>query len=279
MKNRHIAILALTLALQLAAPAMGAEVAGIPLPNEDDVLVRMLLDDEIPMEERTELINETLNHIYPATLPTEERSRGLMRLVRRDDAPSQLRYLAAATMVVAGVDPPELGEYLVAECKKDGISREWLSFCLRQLDSAYLRGEPEIRLEIVNLLADAASRENGEAAGTALLALWRIGEKDEAVKPALRTLNRALLSTKGSDPDLMIAALQVAADMDDAEALPIARRLAYSDRYGVRLRLAAVNAILTLGGSEDVLELSKLQTDRDIGNAAGRIIANRLPKE
>lgn len=275
MKNGFAVFLAVALLL-LSGTVLAAstEVAGIPLPNEDDVLVQMLLDDQIPIEERTELINETLMHIYPETLPTEERSRGLVRLVKRDDAPLELRYLAAATMEMANIAPPELGTYLIAECKKEGTSREWLSFCLRQLDAAYLRGDAELKVGIVDVLATAARREGGDVAGTALLAFWRISEKDDAAVPALRTLTRALLSTKDSDLDLMIACLQVASSIGDAEALPIAKRLAFSDKYGVRLRLAAVNAILSLGGDDDVAKLAELQADRDIGVAAGRIIAN-----
>lgn len=257
------------------ASAATPEVAGIPLPNEDDVLVQMLLDDMIPMEERTELINETLMHIYPNTLPEEERSRGLMRLVKRDDAPLQLRYLAAATMVEAGVAPTELGAYLVAECKNELTSKEWLSFCLRQLDAAYFRGDAEFKRGAVETLATASRREQGEVAGTALLALWRICEKDDSAKPAVQTLNRALLSTKGNDLELMIAAMEVASSMLDTAALPIARRLAYSNKYGVRLRLAATNAILTIGDSEDVTKLTELQSDKDIGVAVDNMISNR----
>lgn len=275
MRNKHIPAIAVSLFILMGmmAGAHSAEVAGITLPEEDDILVQMLLDDKIPIEERTELINETLMHLYPETLPAEERSRGLMRLVKRGDAPLELRYLAAAAMTEMGVAPSELGDYLVAECKRDGISGEWLSFCLRQLDAAYLRGDAEFKLGVVGVLTSAASRERGETAGTALLALWRIGEKDAAVKPALRTLNRAILSTRDGDAELMIVALEAASSMGDAEALPIARRLAYSDRYGVRLRLAAVNAILTLGDDGDAADVSRLLADRDIGNIVGNIVA------
>lgn len=276
MRNNHVAVIAALLFISMGAAtsARSQDVAGIALPTEDDVLIQMLLDDQVPMEERTELINETLNHIYPNTLPAEERSRGLMRLVKRDDAPLELRYLAAATMDVAGVAPPELGEYLVAECMRDDISPEWLSFCLRQLDLAYLRGTADIKVAIVEILTTSARRERGDIAGTALLALWRISESDDDALPALRTLNRALLSTKDNDLDLMIAALQVAGSLGDSEALPIAKRLAYSDKYGIRLRLAAVNAILSLGSPEEMNNLAKLRADRDIGTAAGSIIDN-----
>lgn len=261
------------------AVAGSAAVAGIELPNEDDVLVQMLLDDQIPMEERIELINETLMHIYPETLPVEERSRGLMQLVKRTDAPLELRYLAAATMVEANVAPPELGEYLVSECKSEDISREWLSFCLRLLDSAYFRGDLDLKTEVVDILVTAARRERSEVAGTALLALWRISEKDVAVAPALRTLTRALFSTKDGDFELMIAALQVAASLGDTEAMPVARRLAHSDKYGVRLRLAGVNTIVALGNSNDIAKLSDLRSDKDIGTAVGGIIANRAAQQ
>lgn len=276
MRNNHIAVIAVLLFMLtgMIADVRSAEVAGITLPEEDDILVQMLLDDQVPIEERTELINETLMHIYPETLPAEERSRGLMRLVKRDDAPLELRYLAAATMEIAGVAPPELGEYLVSECKREGISKEWLSFCLRQLDTAYTRGDPEVKAKIIEILATAARRERGDVAGTALLAFWRIGESDDAAKPALRTLNRALLSTKDSDLDLMIAALQVAGSLGDPEALPIAKRLAYSSKYGVRMRLAAISAILNLGSPEEIDALSELRADRDIGMPAGSIIDN-----
>lgn len=81
MRNNHVAVIAALLFILMGAmaSARSQEVAGIALPTEDEVLVQMLLDDQVPIEERTELINETLNHIYPNTLPAEERSRGLIR--------------------------------------------------------------------------------------------------------------------------------------------------------------------------------------------------------
>ena len=264
----------LVLFLLTVSIVRSGEVAGIALPDEDDVLVRMLLDDQIPMVERTELINETLVHIYPPSLPAEERSRGLMRLVKRDDAPPQLRYMAAEAMVNNGIATPELGAYLVAECRKQGLSGDWLSFCLRQLDSAYSLAGAELKVEIVDILVGASVREVGETAGTALLALWRIYEKDDAVLPALRTLTRAILSTKAEDAEVMSAALQVASSLGDAEALPIAKRLAHSPKYGIRLRLAAAGAIMVLGTDGDRNDLAALKSDKDLGTAAAGIMAS-----
>jgi len=173
------------------------------------------------------------------------------------------------------VYPVELPARLTAMYRDPTHAVGWRDYCIQHLSTACRKVPAAERPAIVGVFKEAARETQSTIAGTALIAL----RDHQAVAPDIREFlagrSREIAADGGAHDASRITALQISAGLGDRRVLPPIRALLQDATAGRPLRLAAVAALGTLGGTEDLHLLEPLAdgSDRMFRRAAEAAIA------
>ncbi len=161
---------------------------------------------------------------------------------------------------------------MVADEKHDEI---WRDYCIQYMapyykerwsanDAAAAGAEPDVEQEAIHAAyAEALTHTENTFAGTALLGMEDLSRTfPEFDKEAIGAKAEALVANDDACEAVRITSLSMAAMMGRTNALPSARMLAQTGET-VTLRMAAVAALGSLGGTEDRELLASLQQDSE----------------
>jgi hypothetical protein len=173
--------------------------------------------------------------------------------------------------------PEGLDEDLQTQLADPQTDPVWREYLLQFMVPLYEResAPDDERLTIskgiaTNALFAALQVRDKELAGTALLALDRLSNKDEALSHE-EIMQQAVEMAEDPDafPSCRLTALRLAAGKGRADVLPVARALARNAETDL-LRAAAIVTLGDFGGEEDILILQALSTSpsRQISAAA-----------
>ena len=180
--------------------------------------------------------------------------------------------------------PEGLGDQILGMSRNTLMDPIWRDYCIQHLPVYYKRrwpepiGEGEQDLERVAFLKacwEHVRLPAGPQAGTALLSLERLaGSHDEFSEKAIGKAAAAIALDPESSVLARIPAIQMAARMGEARALPAARQLARTGKP-MNLRLSAIAAVGFNGTEQDLPLLQGILDgpNRHTRKAAARAIA------
>lgn len=173
------------------------------------------------------------------------------------------------------VYPAELPGRLTAMYRDPAHAVGWRDYCIQHLSTACRKIPADQRPAIIDVFKEAVKERQSTIAGTALIAL----RDNQAAVPGIRELlanhAREIAADSQSVAASRVTALQISAGLGDKRVLPAIRMLVQDSVTERPLRLAAVAALGTLGGTEDlpVLEPLASGSDRMFKRAAATAIA------
>jgi hypothetical protein len=156
--------------------------------------------------------------------------------------------------------PPQLTGVLVEmyrDRQQDFVTRD---YAVQHLVTWYELGteSPQAKVMACALLTEAAQQETSIAA-TALLGMHRLAALDPAFKhQEIRQRALEMVRSPGTELAARITAVQICAEEDAVEAVPLIRPLAFGTAP-TALRLSAIAALGRLGGNEDFAKLRELE--------------------
>lgn len=137
----------------------------------------------------------------------------------------------------------------------------WRDYCVQFFGKWYASApRNKGREEMLKCLWTATTETNNSNAGTAVTMLIRMLDTGDIDKKKLSKT----ASAKDSVLPNKISSLQVCAEMNNADALPIARQIVNNSRQNKILQISAIAAIGMLGDKSDLPLLYKLQQSPDI---------------
>jgi hypothetical protein len=170
---------------------------------------------------------------------------------------ASIRNNAVEVLIAQPRLPPGVVADLVDDWNNANEDKTWRDFTLQFMAKAYARAGSREQQQARKALLEAARTEESSSAGTAMLALERLGE----VEPELRAQAQAIaveVYQDGSVPARQITAVAIAARAGHEDLLPFARETAADTAARARLRTACIAAIGGLGNEEDVALLERL---------------------
>lgn len=252
-----LAIVLVILAWLEKAPMRVAEVEGTPPvfrtdPNEE--ALKVVLNQNASDEERVLAVKRLGRSLNPDQIAR------LRELVRRKGEHPTLRNNVLSLLEMQQLHrPTDLGRDLIAMWKDETEDAIWRDYCLQHMEKVYDYDRDKRDIEMT--LLEAARNAESARAGTAMLALERLGARHPALGREAAELAREVMLSGGSDQERMVTALQVARAAGDRSVLERARELA-ADRSAIpRLRMSAISTIGELGEEKDIALLERLCLD------------------
>jgi hypothetical protein len=162
------------------------------------------------------------------------------------------------------IKPGDLAGHLVKMYQDKTFDPTWRDYCVQFFGKWYAAApRNEARDEMLKNLWDATTETSNSNAGTAVTMLIRMLDTGDIDKKKLSKAAYKVLTAKGSILPNKISSLQVCAELNNADALPIARQIVNS-RQNKILQMSAIAAIGMLGDRSDLPLLYKLQKSTDI---------------
>lgn len=158
----------------------------------------------------------------------------------------------------------------------------WRNYCLQIVPELIMNigAEDEQTDSLWEVLEFGLSERTSVLPGTALLGIDRLNENGHVSDSDLINYILVIAADENTLSGNRITALRLGAERGIVDILPISRRWAKEgeDEY---LRMAAISAIVALGGKEDIPFLQALlpAKDRDVSQAIGKAIHTITAKE
>ena len=163
------------------------------------------------------------------------------------------------------IKPGDLAGHLVKMYQDKTFDPTWRDYCVQFFGKWYAAApRNEGRKEMLKNLWIATTETNNSNAGTAVTMLIRMLNTGDVDKKKLSKAAYKVLTAKDSILPNKISSLQVCAELNNADALPIARQIVNSSRQNKILQMSAIAAIGMLGDRSDLPQLYKLSKSNDI---------------
>ena len=163
------------------------------------------------------------------------------------------------------VKPVDLAEHLVKMYNDKTFDPTWRDYCVQFFGKWYASApRNKARDEMLKCLWTATTETNNSNAGTAVTMLIRMLDTGDVDHKKLSETAYKVLTAQGSILPNKISSLQVCAELNNADALPIARQIVNDNHQNKILQMSAIAAIGMLGDKSDLPLLYKLQKSHDI---------------
>ena len=167
------------------------------------------------------------------------------------------------------IKPADLSGHLVKMYQDKTFDSTWRDYCVQFFGKWYASApRNKGREEMLKCLWTATTETNNSNAGTAVTMLIRMLNTGDIDKKKLSKAAYKVLTAKGSILPNKISSLQVCAELNNADALPIARQIVNDSHQNKILQMSAIAAIGMLGNKSDLPLLYKLQKSPDIRKKA-----------
>jgi hypothetical protein len=160
--------------------------------------------------------------------------------------------------------PDALASSLVEMYNDKSFDKIWRDYCIQFLGQWYPKiNSPEDRRKAREAFGSALQEKKNGIAGTALIAVSRLTDTKDFDKADIASKAFGLAKDKDSASIVKITALQVGANLDNKNILPLAKELIKSSR-SVPLKMSAIAAVGILGNSADIPTIDKYLKCSDV---------------